>query len=126
MPIALDPKRRSDFIVEAERGTPETATVFHIRALTYRQRREVEDALFAFEHGAGNAVNRTGLARTIRLKYGLTGWRNFNGADGAVKFESDSDGHATDAALDYLDDATARELSDAIHALTELQKADRD
>lgn len=123
MPIALDPKRRADFIIEAERGNPDTATVFQIRALTYRQRREVEDALFAFEQAEGKAVSRTGMARHLRLRFGLVGWRNFKGAP---PFETDANGYATDAMLDFIDDDTAREVSDAIVALSELSKVDRD
>lgn len=127
MPIALDPKRRADFIIEAERGNPDTATVFQIRALTYRQRREVEDALFAFEQAEGKAVSRTGMARHLRLRFGLTGWRNFNDASKQpIKFETDANGYATDAMLDFIDDDTAREVSDAIVALSELSKVDRD
>ena len=127
MPIALDPKRRADFIIEAERGTPDTATVFQIRALTYRQRRDIEDTLFAFDQQAQQAVSRTGMARTLRLRYGLTGWRNFKAANGdSIKFDTDANGNATDATLDFIDDDSAREISDAIAELSELPKADRD
>lgn len=127
MPIALDPKRRADFIIEAERGNPDTATVFQIRALTFRQRREIEDTLFAFDTKTQQTLGRTAMARSLRLKYGLTGWRNFNASDGSpIKFDTDANGNATDATLDFIDDDTAREVSDAIAELSELQKADRD
>jgi hypothetical protein len=127
MPIALDPKRRDDFIIEAERGTPDTATVFQIRALTYRQRRDIEDKVHSLNHATREVFTNAGLMRMLRLRYGLTGWRNFKAANGdPIKFDTDANGNATDATLDFIDDDSASEISDAIAELSELPKADRD
>lgn len=124
MAIALDPKRRVDYVLKAERGT-ETPTVFHLRALTFRERCDLNDALMAVE--GGETFYRTGTLQRERLRSGLVGWSNFNDASGAaVRFVADPNGKASDASLDYLDQATASELSDAIADLSVLSGPDRD
>lgn len=123
MPIALDPKRTERYILAAEREQT-NPTVFLLRALTHRQRAEVEDAAFA--HMSTGAVEaRIGMVRHMRLQRGLVGWERFFDVLGEpVTFVAERGGGAAAVSLDMLDGATTAELSDAIHALSTLTNAE--
>jgi hypothetical protein len=72
MPIALDPDRTVEYVLKAERESDD-ATVFYLRALSLRERAEVEDAAFTL-HGEEvlmkNATRRlagaTSSTRSVR------------------------------------------------------------
>lgn len=124
MPIALDTDRKVEYILKAERESDE-ATVFYLRALSLRERAEVEDAAFTL-HGE-EVLMKNATRRIALLARGLTGWRNFiDSKRQAVIFVSDSRGRAADASLDRLDDATVVELAQAITDLSSVSEIDQD
>lgn len=119
MPIALDPKRTTVYVLKAEREQPEP-TQFTLRALTARERADVADQGTLTSEGEWsiNAVAQ----RNRRVWYGLTGWENFKSSKGTeIVFDPKNA-----ARLDYLDDDTLAELSAAIRDLSEVTPADRD
>jgi hypothetical protein len=124
MPIALDPDRTVEYVLKAERESDD-ATVFYLRALSLRERAEVEDAAFTL-HGE-EVLMKNATRRLALLARGLTGWGNFvDKKRQAVVFEKDSRGRADDASLNRLDDETVVELAQVIADLSQVSEADQD
>ncbi|MDH5640849.1 MAG: hypothetical protein OEY28_06110 [Nitrospira sp.] len=101
--IAFNPNREYEYILQEERGLPkDQQTVFILRGLTHGQHSEVLDC-----------NPRIGAMASIRLRYGLVGWKNLRTEDGKqVVFTKG------DAALDFLGAAAAMELEMRIAAIT--------
>lgn len=80
MPIAIDPRRTEEFVLEEERDAS-LPTVFEIRGLTVRERAEVADAFYTA--GLDGSVAYTPhKAKLLASRHGLVGWRSFRDVAG--------------------------------------------
>lgn len=83
MPVAVDPKAQTTFVLAAERGSLKP-TKFFLRPLTMRQLARVKDAgTDLSEDGARVKVNLASLALEAATQ-GLVGWEDFHDAAGAA------------------------------------------
>lgn len=124
MPIALDPDRKVEYVLKAERESDD-ATTFHLRALTLRERAEVDDCAFTL-HG-DEVLLKNAARRVALLTRGLTGWTNFNDARRSpVPFVKTDAGRPNESTLSRLDDDTVVELAQAIADLSQITEADQD
>lgn len=130
MPIALDPSKTWDYILQAERGEA-TPTTFTLKALTVADEAELQDRMVAVEDGTTRVLSGTHTLDTLRK--GLVGWHSFRFADGtAAPYATDPgrrmrDGRAcvSDAALALLTPAVRKELAEAIIERNTITEAER-
>lgn len=89
MAIAIDPREKFEYILEADRDKPEDEqTVWELRALTFAQRNALED-MPTFT-GEKEVAPKMGKMTRETLRAGLAGWRNFKDARGRIiEFECD-------------------------------------
>jgi hypothetical protein len=126
MVIAIDPKQPFDYTIEAERDTPETASVFKLRGLTERERSALADMMAVSVREGESGVQISGLAtmKYEMLRLGLVGWSNVVSASGEqVPFTSKT-AHipwlnrkvdiASEASIDMLPPEVRSELTDQI------------
>lgn len=126
MAIALDPKRRVEYTLKAERDKPD-ATKFILRALTFRERCEVEDEAYEVDMRTGQVLSKVGAMRYANLSRGLVGWVNFKNKKGEqVEFTATPSGAPTEDALGMLGDEHVTELANRIQEMSQVGKADQD
>ena len=130
--IALLPNQTWDYVPKSDRALPaEQRTVFHLRALTKREKH----AFHNLRSRPSVFVGTEGDCRYESVRAGLVGWTRFNGPDGRpATFETAKEDvevlgrkcrPITDACLDYLSDALEVELSLEIVQGSELNPDDR-
>lgn len=127
MPIALDPKRTSEFVLSCDRkdesGKPipkEKQTVFELRVLTARELAQLEDELSEVDM-RGTIKVKAGSQVLKILKLGLVGWKNFkDGKGNEIQFQKDKEGVPREQNWNYLKQNWRREIADAITEQTNL------
>lgn len=125
MPIALDTKRETRYVLRCDRESmPETQTVFILRAMKCRENAEVKDDLVVFDKTTQDVKSRGGSTELKVLRFGLIGCENFKDSTGAdVKFLL-SGGVVADAFIDRLAYDWRVELANAITKLSDVPEPD--
>jgi hypothetical protein len=125
MPIAIDPGKTWDYVLKCDRELPEEQrTVFSLRVLTAKQLAELEDRAVRSDP-AGNLEYRTGTSTLQILKMGVTGWKNFRGADGSEIQFRENNGNPRDENWDLLRPEWRRELANAVTEQNRLSEEER-
>jgi hypothetical protein len=123
MPIALNMKQTTDYILRAERDNP-GATVFILGPIAGWELMTLLRRSAHF-YSSENGVQDPTIIRDV-LRAGLRGWRNLRDAQGGeCLFARDDRGRPTDPTLDVLDYTVALELMGQIISLNTLSTDER-
>ncbi len=124
MPIAVDPGKTFDYVLECDRTLPaEEQTVFEIKVLSARELADIEDKATKFVDGG--LEFRTGSQVLKILELGVKGWKNFRGRDGAEISFRDNNGRPRPENWDLLRPEWRRELSNAVTEQNRVTEAER-
>lgn len=125
---ALSPRVPFDYVCVAERALPkEQQTTFKLCGLSFAERAYLDDQRWDIS-GDGTGTHKHGTARRIKLKCGLHGWENLDGAmfEAAEEFLAGTKrARPTDASIERLDVETQAELCHAIDMASRLSDTDR-
>jgi len=82
MPIAIDPGRVVDYVLEADRKLPkEKQTIFKVKVLRATELARLQDEFSVFNRD-GSFTIKTGSKELAILDMGITGWENFKDKNG--------------------------------------------
>lgn len=120
MPIAIDPNRITDYVLECDRALPrDQQSAFEIKPPTLATSNEAAAKLRAETRPDGTSTEPDGNGfALVLLRRCLVGWKNFKTPDGSdAPFETDRVGCPTDATLARLHASWRGELALAISRL---------
>jgi len=120
MPIAIDPNRVTEYVLECDRALPrEKQTIFKVRPPTLAASTEAAATLRSVTRPDGTTTDADGHAfALVMLRRCLVGWENYRTAEGEeVAFEADSGGRPSDKTLARIHPSYRGEIAIAISKL---------